>query len=145
MVLPGAEAEGWSQGQVALRASLAAKLTVVLCLIRNENAEEGRAVSVKWRDTVPGIQRTLFSKGLSFIQGKIQDQSQNWSMAPCLWCELGAALIELLWIYVRPNPTRVASHLHLSSARLDPLQDASLALLYRFSSAISSAIINGYL
>lgn len=47
MVLPGAEAEGWSQGQVALRASLAAKLTVVLCLIRNENAEEGRAVSVE--------------------------------------------------------------------------------------------------
>lgn len=45
---------------------------------------------------MPGFQRTLFSKGLSFIQGKIQDQSQDWSMAPWLWCELGAALIELL-------------------------------------------------
>lgn len=94
---------------------------------------------------MPGFQRTLFSKGLSFIQGKIQDQSQDWSMAACLWCELGAALIELLWIYVRPSPARVTPHLHLSSARLDHLQDASLALLYHFSSAISSAIINGYL
>lgn len=66
-------------------------------------------------------------------------------MAPCLWCELGAALIELLWIYVRPNPARVTPHLHLSSARLDHLQDASLALLDRFPSAISSAVINGSL
>lgn len=57
-------------------------------------------MSVKWRDRVPGFQRTLFSEGLSFIEGKIQDQSQDWSTAPCLWCELGAALIEPLWIYV---------------------------------------------
>lgn len=91
------------------------------------------------------ISEDFLLQGAVFIQGEIQDQSQDWSVAPCLWCDLGADLIEQLWIYVRPNPTGVTPHLHLSSARLDQLQDASLALLYHFSSSISSAIFNGYL
>lgn len=99
-------------------------------------------MSVMWSAS---ISQNFVLQGAVFIQGEIQDQSQFWSMAACLWCELGADLIEQLWIYVRPNPTRVTPHLHLSSASLDHLQDASLALLDRFSSAISSAIFNGYL
>lgn len=34
-------------------------------------------MSMKWRDRVPGFQSIPFSKGLSFIQGKIQDQSHG--------------------------------------------------------------------
>lgn len=63
------------------------------------------------------LPRTLVSRSLFSVQlGWIQDQPQDQSKSPLLRGELGATLIELLWIYVWPNPGRVALHLHFNSA-----------------------------
>lgn len=108
VVLTGAQADLCDRLAGGFHGGVDRQIASGVCFHRNQKCKGGES---RARDVERLCEDFSLEGSVFYAFGGNLGSAPELKQVPWLWCELGATLMELLWIYVWPNPGRVALHL----------------------------------